>query len=444
MLAVLLLVLGALSAMAQLTPHQTLPEYLDVGRFASFSIDGTPYLAIPDTLYIDPGHDDIIINIICKDYLDCYTPSKLYRWDLSSQRYEFFQDLVGCAFTMAFTFFVEDGINYLLCESLKPKSFLYSWNPSTESQFETYQNISLLSYSLPLETEFEFLQVESQSFLAVALPVDESFKRPGYIEILGWNATTRLLHQFQSIQPSSPPVALSSIVTSEGVGLIAFAVLNSNDDDFYAKMILHVTFFNATSQQFDEIQAIDSFIALDAQFFQIGTETFLVMNEGATPWPPVPNDDDTIPPVEVSVSVYRWNPSRYALEHIQTFNLTNEVYIGCTSVEIASSSYLVCTTTQIVTDLNFAYSDVYVWDPSLQQFSLFENFLTPAFAEKFSTFSSNGTTYLITSFVGGTGYNFTEVYEWKPINSTHQTTVPTPSTKPATASGLKSFAAEQV
>eukprot|EP00042_Codosiga_hollandica_P051691 m.638928 g.638928 ORF g.638928 m.638928 type:complete len:148 (+) comp58331_c0_seq9:140-583(+) len=92
---VLLLGLAALSAHAQLTPYQRVPSYLDIGGIATFSIDDTPYLAIPDTTYIDPTSDDVIINIICEDYIDCYIPSKLYQWDATTQQFEFFQNLVA-------------------------------------------------------------------------------------------------------------------------------------------------------------------------------------------------------------------------------------------------------------------------------------------------------------------------------------------------------------
>eukprot|EP00042_Codosiga_hollandica_P051692 m.638927 g.638927 ORF g.638927 m.638927 type:complete len:399 (+) comp58331_c0_seq9:757-1953(+) len=272
------------------------------------------------------------------------------------------------------------------------------------------------------------MQVASESFLAIALPIDKEATGPGYIEILNWNASTKQLQPFQSIQPPTIPAAISGIVTQGDVGLLAYSLFGSGDDDLELNMQTHVAFYNTSSGQFDEFQIINSFASIDLQFFQVGSETFLVLTEKATPWPPV-GDDDNVLPVKVEIGIYVWNPSSFTLEHMQSIFIANNTFIGCTGVDVASSSYLVCTTTQTVSDYNFAYSNVYLWDSTIRQFEYFENFLTPAFAEKFHTFTTNGNTYLVTPFIGDNDYNFTEVYEWKPkANTTTATTSTTIAT----------------
>ena len=298
--------------------------------------------------------------------------SHIYQWNSTTNQFDKVQDIETNG-ARDFASFTIDGQTYLAVanyhndSTYNNDSYIYQWN-STTNQFDQIQAIATNGAH-----DFASFTIDGQTYLAVANHYNDSTNN---IEshIYQWNNTTNQFDEVQDIETNGARDFASFTID----GQTYLAVANYYNGSTY-NLDSHIYQWNSTTNQFDQIQAIATNGAFDFASFVIDGQTYLAVANH--------RNDSTY---NIDSHIYQWNSTTNQFDQIQAI-ATNGT-LDFESFTIDGQTYLAVANHRNDSTYNID-SHIYQWSSTTNQFDQIQAIATNG-AFDFASFTIDGQTYL--------------------------------------------------
>ena len=324
--------------------------------FESFSIDGETYLAVAN------HYNNSTYNL----------DSHIYQWNSTTNQFDEVQDIETNG-ALDFESFTIDGQTYLAVANHRNDStynidsHIYQWNEAT-NQFDQIQAIATNG-----AYDFESFTIDGQTYLAVANYYNDSTRNLDS-HIYQWNSTTNQFDEVQDIETNGAYDFAS--FTIDGQTYLAVA---NNYNDSTRNIKSHIYQWSSTTNQFDEVQAIETNGAVDFASFTIDGQTYLAVANH--------HNNSTY---NIDSHIYQWSSTTNQFDQIQAI-ATNGA-LGFESFTIDGQTYLAVANYHNDSTRNIK-SHIYQWNSTTNQFDQIQAIATNG-ALDFASFTIDGQTYL--------------------------------------------------